>query len=376
MKDFFISYSSFDEAWAEWIAWELEADGYETMMQKWDFTPGKNYALEMNDAVNYAHRLVLILSESFLISDFTKAEWSAFFTLDPNSKNGTIIPIRVEECKPTGLLRQLVYIDFVGESEYQCRKRLLEGVKIGRRKPQEKPSFPWRKYFTVDNESQISVSQLSPHFPNSEEFDIYRGKDRDRLIDSITKYEQDGTKTPVIDSRTVGRSFVREVLNDYIRNQMGNPFLKKSKRIMSLILIDVDGMSGVNKRFGVDVGDEIMKSIGIMTLDVPGRVFSGRIGDDTLFTVLADTDISQGSSIAEKLLENIRNSSWNEVASDLYVTCSAGVAEFNRREDANSTVTRATHGLRVARDSGGNRVIRGPKFVAKGKIRAWEDLLS
>ena len=42
MKDFFISYSTLDEAWAEWIAWELESVGYDIMLQKWDFTPGKN----------------------------------------------------------------------------------------------------------------------------------------------------------------------------------------------------------------------------------------------------------------------------------------------------------------------------------------------
>ena len=26
--DFFVSYTSADRAWAEWIAWQLEAEGY------------------------------------------------------------------------------------------------------------------------------------------------------------------------------------------------------------------------------------------------------------------------------------------------------------------------------------------------------------
>jgi hypothetical protein len=36
--DFFISYTGKDKAWAEWIAWELEAASYKTIIQAWDFS--------------------------------------------------------------------------------------------------------------------------------------------------------------------------------------------------------------------------------------------------------------------------------------------------------------------------------------------------
>ncbi len=32
-KDFFISYTGVDRAWAEWIAWALEEQGYTTSIQ-------------------------------------------------------------------------------------------------------------------------------------------------------------------------------------------------------------------------------------------------------------------------------------------------------------------------------------------------------
>ena len=32
-KDFFISYTKADKAWAEWIAWELENEGYTCVLQ-------------------------------------------------------------------------------------------------------------------------------------------------------------------------------------------------------------------------------------------------------------------------------------------------------------------------------------------------------
>jgi TIR domain len=31
--DFFVSYTQVDQAWAEWIAWLLEEDGYRVLVQ-------------------------------------------------------------------------------------------------------------------------------------------------------------------------------------------------------------------------------------------------------------------------------------------------------------------------------------------------------
>jgi TIR domain len=48
--DFFVSYTSADQAWAEWIAWQLEAEGYSVVVQAWDFTAGRDWAHEMQQA--------------------------------------------------------------------------------------------------------------------------------------------------------------------------------------------------------------------------------------------------------------------------------------------------------------------------------------
>jgi hypothetical protein len=36
-RDFFISYTSSDRPWAEWIAMQLEQAGYTLFIQAWDF---------------------------------------------------------------------------------------------------------------------------------------------------------------------------------------------------------------------------------------------------------------------------------------------------------------------------------------------------
>jgi hypothetical protein len=64
--DFFVSYTSADREWAEWIAWQLEDEGYHVVVQVWDFTPGHDWAHEMQHATATAKRVVVVLSPAYL----------------------------------------------------------------------------------------------------------------------------------------------------------------------------------------------------------------------------------------------------------------------------------------------------------------------
>jgi hypothetical protein len=46
-RDFFISYTQVNRPWAEWIAVQLEAAGYTTLLQVWDFRPGSDFLHQM-----------------------------------------------------------------------------------------------------------------------------------------------------------------------------------------------------------------------------------------------------------------------------------------------------------------------------------------
>jgi len=142
MKDFFISYNKADLSWAEWIAWELEAAGYTTALQAWDFRPGSNFVLEMQKATTEGERTVAVLSPDYLAAQFTQPEWAAAFGKDPTGEKGILLPVRVRPCELEGLLPQIVYIDLVGISEAEARQRLLAGANRGRAKPSVPPKFP------------------------------------------------------------------------------------------------------------------------------------------------------------------------------------------------------------------------------------------
>ena len=42
--DFFVSYTSEDRRWAEWVASQLEDAGYRVLVQAWDMVAGSNLA--------------------------------------------------------------------------------------------------------------------------------------------------------------------------------------------------------------------------------------------------------------------------------------------------------------------------------------------
>src|SRR5262245_34123017 len=112
-RDFFVSFNHADRVRAEWIAAELEAAGYTTFFQDWDFRPGNNFVLEMHTAAALADRTIAVLSSDYLDALFTQPEWAASLVQDPSGTQRKLIPVRVRPCMPDGLLKSIVRADLV-----------------------------------------------------------------------------------------------------------------------------------------------------------------------------------------------------------------------------------------------------------------------
>lgn len=140
--DFFISYNHKDEQWATWIARTLEDSGYTTIIQAWDFRPGNNFVLEMQKAVTKSRKILLVLSENYLESVYCQPEWAAAINLDPTGINRKVIPVRIENISPPGLLSQIVYIDLCNLSEESAKTSLIMGIRSDDLRESKKPIFP------------------------------------------------------------------------------------------------------------------------------------------------------------------------------------------------------------------------------------------
>jgi tetratricopeptide (TPR) repeat protein len=157
-KDFFVSYTGSDKAWAEWIAYVLESAGYRVILQSWDFLAGGNFVLDMHEATKASVRTIAVLSRAYCDAGFTQPEWTEAFSTDPEGKQGLLIPVRIEDFKPEGFFRSINYIDLVGRDEQESERALLEEVeariKEERRKPDKMPPFP-------------GGEEDAPHFPGA-----------------------------------------------------------------------------------------------------------------------------------------------------------------------------------------------------------------
>lgn len=141
MRNFFISYNHADERWAEWIAWTLSDADYTHYFQKWDFRPGGNFVLDMQNATVDSERTLLVLTASYLSSLYTQPEWAAAFARDPTGERRLMLPIRVEPCEPAGMLKAIAYCDLVGLAVADARNRLLDAIKPSG-KPETAVAFP------------------------------------------------------------------------------------------------------------------------------------------------------------------------------------------------------------------------------------------
>jgi hypothetical protein len=157
MKDFFISYTDADHEWAEWIAWQLELSSYSTELQAWDFLPGSNFILKMHQANKETCRTIAVYSPEYFKSLMTQPEWAAILIKDPMGTENRLIPVRVRDCKPDGLLSAISYIDLVGLLEKDAKNILLKGISQKRLKPSNPPKFPGQ-----------TSGKSTPNFPGTQ----------------------------------------------------------------------------------------------------------------------------------------------------------------------------------------------------------------
>lgn len=171
-RDFFISYTACDVAWAQWIAATLEQAGYTVWFQPWDFRPGGDFIQLMHRAVQESDRVIAVLSPSYFGSAFGTAEWATVLAQDPTGEKSLLLPVRVEHCKPRGLLTSRIYIDLTDCADPQTARDILLGGVIPHSAPRRPPvTFPHADLTAPGATEKVEESGDQPAFPGSESRD-------------------------------------------------------------------------------------------------------------------------------------------------------------------------------------------------------------
>ena len=121
--DFFVSYTGRDEDWAIWVAHRLELAGYRVVLQAWDFGAG-NFIAQMDDAIQRAERLLAILSEPYLASNWGRTEWAAYLKMSESR----VIPVQIEDITTRSVLGPLQRIKLIGLDEQAAGEKLLRDI--------------------------------------------------------------------------------------------------------------------------------------------------------------------------------------------------------------------------------------------------------
>ena len=142
--NFFISYSRADRAWAEWIAWILEEDKHQILVQAWDSAPGTNWVQGLRAGTREASHTIAVLSCDYLASVYDGAEWHAAWAGDPAAAGRRLLAVRVADCDVPDLA-PAARADLFGLSEgtAMARLRLAASTAIaGRARVQSPPGLP------------------------------------------------------------------------------------------------------------------------------------------------------------------------------------------------------------------------------------------
>lgn len=105
--------------------------------------------------------------------------------------------------------------------------------------------------------------------------------------------------------------------------------LQRYQGTASLVLFDIDHFKKVNDTYGHHVGDEVIKQIAQLTSSgLRDTDKAGRYGGEEFALLLPHTTVEQAHVMAERLRETIANHTFNYEDTQLSLTISSGIAEF------------------------------------------------
>ena len=126
----------------------------------------------------------------------------------------------------------------------------------------------------------------------------------------------------------------------------------------SLIMMDIDNFKQVNDTYGHQVGDTVLIALADILLNeqkrVYGKITAGRWGGEEFMLVLANTDLSTASLIADLIRHCFENTAFPTIRSQ---TISVGVTQANAKDTPDTLCTRVDTALYRAKKAGKNRVV-------------------
>lgn len=126
----------------------------------------------------------------------------------------------------------------------------------------------------------------------------------------------------------------------------------------ALIVADIDGVKGVNDRFGHEAGAGLIADVGQRIGELVGEdAIACRLGGDEFGVLVPRGDLAEARALGERIRASIDRASFSHDGVALDVTVSVGVAVYpDHADEALDLLRRADEAMYVAKRAGGNGV--------------------
>jgi diguanylate cyclase len=177
--------------------------------------------------------------------------------------------------------------------------------------------------------------------------EIKRGAEEIRRKSGSKEYEANHDALTGVYNRKAYEKKMQELLADVSRYGV----------TASLVVCDVDFFMKINDKFGHKIGDLALKKLAMLIKErMRINDFIVRYGGDVFAVILPHTGIEGAGVAGERLRSYIDEAVFGYKGEKIPLTISIGICCLRKDDDINSVFARADRALRLAKNSGRNRM--------------------
>ncbi|MCG7890029.1 MAG: sensor domain-containing diguanylate cyclase [Candidatus Thiodiazotropha endolucinida] len=130
-------------------------------------------------------------------------------------------------------------------------------------------------------------------------------------------------------------------------------------RHLSVLMLDLDHFKSINDTYGHNIGDSVLRHVADMCVgSIRGQDFMARYGGEEFTILLPETDIENGSKLAQRICDKVAAMPYQEGQQLISITVSVGASEIEDGDiDFNDLLNRADKALYEAKKRGRNQVV-------------------
>lgn len=151
---------------------------------------------------------------------------------------------------------------------------------------------------------------------------------------------------------------------NFLENELNQPLDRTQCRDLGLAIMDVNGMTNINRSFGEHVGDAVIRRIEDALAEFASEHGgqAGQCGDDAFYLALRGDGLTE---LMSKAVERLAKIEWSGITPDLWASLSIGTAFRSKDSDEPGidVAIRAMLGMKEAKRPGSGGVKSGPDLL-------------